>query len=154
MRRVGKEVLQGYINKQGYHTVSLSRSGKSTSTKTHRIVAEAFHGTAPPGTECCHKNDIKQDNRANNLYWGTRSDNLRDRVKNGLDHNSVKTHCPNGHRLQDPNIYWFVHKTKNIKGRGCKACNLGRSRARQQGRPFELQDAQEFYTRIMEVGNE
>lgn len=49
----------------------------------HRLVALAFHGIPTKGKNCCHKNDIKTDNRLENLYWGTASDNAKDSIKNG-----------------------------------------------------------------------
>ena len=43
----------------------------------------AFYGTPEPDKSCAlHKNDIKTDNRLENLYWGSRSDNTKDMYKN------------------------------------------------------------------------
>lgn len=33
--------------------------------------------------ECRHLNDIKTDNRIENLKWGTRQENVSDKIKNG-----------------------------------------------------------------------
>ena len=71
----------------GYPQVNLSR----VATRVHVLVAEAFHGPRPDGMEVCHRNDIRTDNRAENLYWGTHAQNLRDasvnkRMKAGEDH--------------------------------------------------------------------
>src|SRR3990167_2227261 len=49
----------------------------------HRLVCEAFHGPCPPGNLARHLNDIKGDNRAINLAWGTRCDNWADAKRNG-----------------------------------------------------------------------
>jgi len=51
----------------------------------HRLVLEAFKGPCPAGLECCHDNDIGNDNRVSNLRWGTRSSNRHDCVRNGHD---------------------------------------------------------------------
>lgn len=49
----------------------------------HRLIARTFLGPPPtPTSYCCHKNDIKDDNRADNLYWGTPRTNGADSVKN------------------------------------------------------------------------
>lgn len=46
--------------------------------------------------------------------------------------NSEKTHCPQGHELAD----WNVPTALLERGeRGCKSCNLARSRNRYRGRP-------------------
>jgi hypothetical protein len=48
----------------------------------HTLVALAFHGERPGGMVCCHANDDGQDNRAENLYWGTAKQNMADARKN------------------------------------------------------------------------
>lgn len=47
-----------------------------------RLVLETFVGPCPPGMECCHKNDDRQDDWLENLYWGTHRENILDAVKN------------------------------------------------------------------------
>ena len=50
-----------------------------TGTWVHRLVALAWHGPAKEdGLEVCHKNGDPRDNRPENLYWGTRTQNRRD----------------------------------------------------------------------------
>ena len=45
--------------------------------KVHRLVCEAFHGPAPfEGAVVMHLNEIPDDNRAENLRWGTQRENL------------------------------------------------------------------------------
>lgn len=43
----------------------------------------AFHGLPKEGQIGCHKNDIKEDNRIDNLYWGSYKQNTADQIKNG-----------------------------------------------------------------------
>ena len=45
----------------------------------HVLVCTTFHGPRPEGHLCCHKDDDQENNRADNLYWGTREDNETDR---------------------------------------------------------------------------
>ena len=45
--------------------------------KVHRMVCEAFYGTAPTATSIViHINEDSTDNRASNLKWGTQRENL------------------------------------------------------------------------------
>lgn len=49
----------------------------------HRLVLMAFVGIPKKGQHGLHKNDVKTDNRLENLYWGTPKDNVRDSINNG-----------------------------------------------------------------------
>ena len=59
---------------------SVTKRGKTRFI--HSILLEAFVGPRPPGMLALHKNDIPHDNRLDNLYWGTESEQARDRVTN------------------------------------------------------------------------
>jgi hypothetical protein len=76
------KVLNQSLSKDGYVLVCI----KSKTSQAHRLICAAFHGPAPEKAECCHANDIRTDNRAENLSWGTRQSNakemaVRDRIK-------------------------------------------------------------------------
>lgn len=60
---------------RGYVSVNLHRDGRSSTRTVHRVVAEAFHGPKPDGTECAHLNGVRHDNRAVNLRWVSRKEN-------------------------------------------------------------------------------
>ena len=44
---------------------------------------ETFIGPCPAGMEARHLNDVKKDNRLENLRWGTHGDNVQDAYNNG-----------------------------------------------------------------------
>lgn len=67
-----------------YLTVCIKRGGKRFKTAVHPLILEAFAGPAPPGMECRHKDDNPLNNRADNLVWGTRFENMDDRRRNGI----------------------------------------------------------------------
>lgn len=51
----------------------------------HRLACRAFHGPAPAGKPLVlHWNDVKDDNRADNLRWGNASENMADAKRNGI----------------------------------------------------------------------
>jgi len=109
----------------GKWLVGLCRDGKAHSARVHRLVAEAFLGPAPEGAEVCHRDDNNDNNKLSNLYWGTRSDNLRDAVRNGRHWQANKTHCKWGHEFTPENT--AIHRSG---GRQCRACRTARSRRR------------------------
>lgn len=80
------------IERFGYPVVSMRNAeGKQSVQKVHRLVLLTFKGKSkrPYGL---HRNDIKTDNRIENLYWGTQKQNLDDQKKNGIHLHGEK--CP------------------------------------------------------------
>lgn len=75
IRRIGGEfVPQGY---RGTTTLYPGVSIKSRYHYTHRLVAEAFYGPAARGWEVDHIDGNSFNNRAGNLDYVTRSENVR-----------------------------------------------------------------------------
>lgn len=70
---------------RGYPQVGFSRGGKEDNYLVHRVVLEAFVGSCPPGMEALHGPAGKLDASLANLHYGTRSENVRDRVRDGQD---------------------------------------------------------------------
>lgn len=81
------KILAVHTDACGYKVV---RDGKVSQYKIHRMVAEAFCEKFEDCNCVCHKNDVKADNRSDNLYWGTYSDNNKDRFANLKDSNVGK----------------------------------------------------------------
>jgi hypothetical protein len=83
-------VLKACTLKNGYLQVSLSRPGERRYAYVHRLVLEAFAGTAPAGMEVCHADGSRNNNSLSNLRYGTRSENARDRIAHGRGPDGVK----------------------------------------------------------------
>lgn len=80
----GRKVLAGSPQSSGHIAVHLTYQGRRRRTHVHVLVAEAFLGERPTEVHMAlHRNDVPSDNRVENLYWGTRSDNYVDAVRNG-----------------------------------------------------------------------
>jgi hypothetical protein len=63
---------------RGYLVVDLWSDKRHLRRRVHRLVAEAFHGFCPPGREVNHIDGDIYNNRAENLEYLTRSENIRD----------------------------------------------------------------------------
>jgi len=116
--------LSQYLSKTGaYPEVKLSRDGRTRTTRVHRIVALAFHGQPAPGHEVRHLDGDRTNNNAENLKWGTKSENRLDSVRHGThySHGRHVTHCPQGHEYTPEN----TRRSRNGK-RHCKRCHLDR----------------------------
>ena len=75
--KFGREkILKPRLNKCGYHLVMLCKDGKGKNFRIHRLVFEAFNGKIPEGLVVNHLNEIKTDNRLDNLEICTQKENL------------------------------------------------------------------------------
>lgn len=90
----GGRVLKHYVgaSSRGYPTVSLSRgTGTQKTRQVHQLVLEAFVGPCPPGQEARHGPAGKLDASLLNLCYGTRSENVRDRTRDGQDNRGERS---------------------------------------------------------------
>lgn len=123
VRVVCGRVLKQQLAANGYMQVFLVGSGIRKTMRVHRLVAAAFLGPRPDGLETRHLNDNKEDNRLVNLAYGTKSENMQDKVRNGGDHNASKTHCVNGHEFSVQNTRIVTRADRNgSRERSCRAC--------------------------------
>lgn len=74
--------LSSFKNSRSYLHVNLCNRGRKMCA-IHRLVLEAFIGPCPKGMECRHLDGDKQNNKLDNLKWGTHSENQQDAVKHG-----------------------------------------------------------------------
>ena len=81
------------LNKNGYLYVNLRKDGKTHNIPVHRLVAIAFIEGQAPELTVNHKNEDKTDNRAENLEWLTRRENLNYGTHNTRMRNSRKGKC-------------------------------------------------------------
>lgn len=119
-------ILAAHPNGRGYLKVTLYRDGEQHTRPVHGLVAAAFHGPRPEGLEVRHLDGDKLNNRADNLAYGTRSDNARDAVRHGTHRNARKTRCPAGHDYDAANTY------RRRGGRACRECHRINDRDRKR----------------------
>lgn len=68
---------------RGHRFILAWRPGVPRKLFVHRAVLMAFVRMPRKGEFALHHNDDPADNRLENLRWGTRLDNARDKIKNG-----------------------------------------------------------------------
>ncbi len=77
-------ILKTFKNGDGYLKYKLCINGKEKSVIAHRLVANEFLENPLNKPQVNHKNDIKDDNRVENLEWVTSSENVIHSLANNL----------------------------------------------------------------------
>jgi hypothetical protein len=79
-------ILASFPNGQyGYLCVGLHHCGRRLTQNIHSLVARAFLGPCPVNMEVCHGPNGHEDNSPSNLSYGTHTDNLSDRTRDGTE---------------------------------------------------------------------
>lgn len=101
-------------NKQGKklrYSISLFKNDISKRFYVHSLVLEAFIGPRPRGMECRHLDGNPQNNKLENLKWGTKKENQHERII----HNTSNTGSKNGmSKLMDKDI--IIMRTRYENG--------------------------------------
>lgn len=118
--RRGQLLSQRVLDGNGYLIVMMSKHGQYQNRLVHRLVLSAFVGLAPEGTECCHNNGDRRDNRIENLRWDTKLANTEDQFRHGT-HRSIGDNCGRGHAFTLENTYMRPRGTRE-----CRACRISR----------------------------
>lgn len=88
--RIAREVLPKIKMSKpdggGYLRVTLSKKGKKNRISIHTLVLNTFVGEKP-GYECRHLDGNKNNNKLDNLCWGTPKESAADRLKHGKTKN-------------------------------------------------------------------
>ena len=81
-RTVKERILKPNVVGRGYLRVVLYAGGKTRMFFVHRLVCEAFHENPGNKPQVNHVNEDKTDNRACNLEWSTRRENINHGSRN------------------------------------------------------------------------
>lgn len=76
----GKE-LKLQIDKDGYAIIRLHKNGVAKTYSVHRLVAEVFLQNPDSLPQIHHINHDRKDNRAHNLAWVTRSEQMDEHLR-------------------------------------------------------------------------
>lgn len=77
----GRVLRPGRYERGGHVSVVLGHGANGS--PVHQLIMQTFVGPAPSGCEVCHNNGDPTDNRLINLRYDTRSENIKDVVRQG-----------------------------------------------------------------------
>lgn len=104
VRNANGRMRKPFMIPKGYLMIDLFHNCKRTHARVNRLVAEAFIPNPDNKLEVNHKNGNKTDNRAENLEWSTKSENMVHAYRSGLQskglHPIQKVRC-----LEDGKVY-------------------------------------------------
>jgi hypothetical protein len=119
-------LLAGMMGSRDYWVYTLSRDGHGPVTRpVHVLVAAAFLGPRPEGTQVRHLDGDPLNNAVENLAYGTPGENIADQVRHGGHHFANRTHCPVGHPYDEENTYVFGDGRRR-----CRTCRRRQQTAR------------------------
>ena len=75
VRQLKSRNINPWSDSHGYRSVSLSKHGKVTKFKVHRLVGNAFIPNPERKPTINHINEVRSDNRVENLEWATYKEN-------------------------------------------------------------------------------
>lgn len=109
--------------RHGYLNIGIAKPGVPPRTYlVHQLVLAAFVGPCPEGLEVLHWDDNHGNNHLANLRYGTRSDNMRDAIRNGTSNLTVfakRDACSSGHEYTPEN----TRLRHGGRHRVCRTCN-------------------------------
>ena len=107
----------GNVDRKGYGRIGVNNKHVGT----HQLAWELVNGPIPEGMCVLHHCDNPPCcNVSKCLFLGTIADNNRDMSAKGRNHNTLKTHCPQGHEYTPQNTY--VRPSKGT--RKCRTCGI------------------------------
>ena len=71
VRNINGKIKSQQLDRYGYLVTDLYINGKCKNVKVHRLVAQTFIPNPENKPTVNHKNEIKSDNRVDNLEWAT-----------------------------------------------------------------------------------
>ena len=130
-----EKILKPKISHNGYYRVALYKNSTQKWYQMHRLVWEAFNGQMPEGLQVNHINEIKTDNRLENLNlmtpkencnYGSRNERRAKKQINGkcskpvlqftLDDVFIKE-FPSAHQIERENGFNNSHISACCKGK-------------------------------------
>lgn len=132
---VKERILKPRIDRYGYYQVVLCKNSIKKAYLVHRLVFEAFNGSIPEGLQVNHINEIKTDNRLENLNlmtckeninWGKRNKTVSIKLTNGKKSKPVLQYDLNDNLVKEYPSIRQVERETGFANQHISACCKGK----------------------------
>jgi hypothetical protein len=126
--RVDWYPLVGHKTAKGYHSISMCHENAKVTKNVHRLICMAFHGM--PATESMqvrHLDGNPENNKPENLCWGTQEENWQDRESHGRGNKGERHPASKLTNLERSHLRWAI--LKGLCSQRNAARTLGMSQA-------------------------
>lgn len=130
---INEKIKKSVISRNGYYRVILWKESIGKWHQMHRLVWEAFNGSIPEGLQVNHINEIKSDNRLENLNlmtpkentnWGTGIERRAKKQTNGKKSKPVLQYDLNDNLVKEyPSIRQVERETGFANQNIINCCN-------------------------------
>lgn len=129
-RRVKEKILKPLISRNGYYLIGLYKNSIQKFYYVHRLVWIAFNGQIPEGYEINHLNEVKSNNRLENLNLVTHKENINFGTRTEKCSKSVLQFTLEDILIKEyPSINQVARETGFSQGNICACCNGKRKTA-------------------------
>jgi len=97
-------------SRDGYFVATIYEGGAASVKMVHRLVATAIHGPCPDLMECCHGVAGKECNLPCNISWGTRIQNMADRLRDGVHARGERSYAA---KISEAQAMEVIHLSSN-----------------------------------------
>lgn len=132
---VKEKIKKSVIDRYGYYQVVLCKNSIKKAYLVHRLVFKAFNGSIPEGLQVNHINEIKTDNRLENLNlmtakencnWGSRNERSTKKRINGKCSKPVLQFDLNDNLVKEYPSIMQVERETGFANQYISACCKGR----------------------------
>lgn len=119
------------LDRRGYGRFHLMVDGKRRTTHAHRVAYQLLIGPIPEGLTLDHLCRNPRCVNPAHLQPVTHRENCRRGIAGQVNATRLraKTHCANGHLLDEANTYWRPSRGRDGRPyRDCRACRRNRER--------------------------